>query len=1211
MTSVSTARLESDLEEALRRIEVEAKEKTGRLDLSGLLLKRLPQELRRVAHLAELSCGAKNLDWVIRVEERPLISDLDALVHLPKLRDFSCNGAVLADLVGLSNCPELQRLNCSHTNITSFTGISACTKLERLKCANTPIEYLHGLGNCSSLKFLDCRATKLVDLTGLTNCSSLEVLDCGSTQIKNLDGLKACTNLQSLNCSSTQIKNLDELKACTNLQSLDCSSTQIKNLDELKACTNLQSLDCSNTQIKNLDGLKACTILQSLDCRNTQIKSLDGLKACTDLQSLICYNTPISSLDGLEACSNLTSLDCYNTSIRSLEGLRACPSLQTLNCSNNQITSLAGLENCSDLKNLDCFMTKIRSLEGLETCYNLQNLDCHKTEITSLDSLKACGNLLSLDCSNTLIKGLEGLKTSAALISLKCHNNKITNLSGVESCSALQSLDCSNTQITNLKSLESCSALQSLNCSHVAIQICPGIVWSLGLLKDVIAVDASICGVPSDILSLDFGDNCLPRIRDFLSALAENSEPLTATNLFLLGNGSAGKTSITKALRGQPVARNWDSTHGICFVDILLPNEDEPSCTLHGWDFGGQDLYHGAHSLFLNGDAIFVICWTHELETGETEDQFGHISINRPVDYWLSYAQAHGGEKASYLILETKCDDGRAQPCQDDIADPRQEFSAIQHLRIGNLREEDGAPARRPRGLAGLKAWLEDEALAILDQHPVTEMPSSWLGVREKLRVERATNRVIDRDRFESLAKEAGLKVGYETVLFWLNATSEVIWRKGYFDDQIILDVNWALEAIYALFDRETSGKFLVASKGRFEAADLDLVWSNPKFMPGDAAIGKQDQKLLLDFMLQAGMCFEHGGYSYGEKRPRGYIAPYYLPETIPAGAERAWDEDSASQSIRLPIDMLHDGLWRPVMSRLGSFAGNNGYYWQDGLQFVERRGGFRVRVLREHGAGYAGALCVKLQATRQVAEAKAGETLSRISLAIFEALQRQRADLHWEDETREVVELERLETETASITPQADPEEVNNWYVSYAWADDSDPDREADVERLMEEAKARNQHLHIDKTAMKPGDSIREYIEKLSKGRRIFVFISQKYVESEYCMAELVGIWNACDQDVVKFLDTVRVYVLDSAQIYGAENLQARKRYWRDRYQDFHAEALANDPNYFNKKHSYEARMSADFYEFWQEADTILSEIADRLQRPNFEELKESGFQP
>jgi internalin A len=69
---------------------------------------------------------------------------------------------------------------------------------------------------------------------------------------------------------------------------------------------------------------------------------------------------------------------------------------------------------------------------------------------------------------------------------------------------------------------------------------------------------------------------------------------------FLLGNGGVGKTQLCRFLIGQRYDPEVPTTHGVQLA--ALPAGTEPVITsvrLNIWDFGGQDIYHGTHALFL------------------------------------------------------------------------------------------------------------------------------------------------------------------------------------------------------------------------------------------------------------------------------------------------------------------------------------------------------------------------------------------------------------------------------------------------------------------------------------------------------------------------------------------------------------------------------------------------------------------------------------
>ena len=77
---------------------------------------------------------------------------------------------------------------------------------------------------------------------------------------------------------------------------------------------------------------------------------------------------------------------------------------------------------------------------------------------------------------------------------------------------------------------------------------------------------------------------------------SDDPVPLNQVKLMVLGNGRIGKTQICNRLRDRSYDDNADSTHGITVSEAPIPGGDG---TFAIWDFGGQDIYHGTHALFL------------------------------------------------------------------------------------------------------------------------------------------------------------------------------------------------------------------------------------------------------------------------------------------------------------------------------------------------------------------------------------------------------------------------------------------------------------------------------------------------------------------------------------------------------------------------------------------------------------------------------------
>jgi internalin A len=109
-------------------------------------------------------------------------------------------------------------------------------------------------------------------------------------------------------------------------------------------------------------------------------------------------------------------------------------------------------------------------------------------------------------------------------------------------------------------------------------------------------------------------------------------------------------------------------------------------------------------------------------------------------------------------------------------------------------------------------------------------------------------HRLLIRTDFDGLCDKVGGISDKEAVLDFLHHNGVMFYRPGLFGGRIILDQNWAMEAIYALFDRKKALP-LLHGYGRFSRADLEVlpIWRDrttdkPKYTPAE-------QKVLLGMM--------------------------------------------------------------------------------------------------------------------------------------------------------------------------------------------------------------------------------------------------------------------------------------------------------------------------------------------------------------------------
>lgn len=975
--------------------------------------------------------------------------------------------------------------------------------------------------------------------------------------------------------------------------------------EELFELTHLRELDLGNQESWNNskknnrvgnshDRLAVLTRLEWLNVGMTDLPSLDFVRSLPLLQSLIIDSIPSADLAPLSACTVLQDISCSRTSISDLAPLGACTVLRSIDCSYTLVSNLEPLATCIALESLDCSFSAVSDLAPLAACTALESVDCSFTEVSDLTPLATCTALQLLTCSFTAVRDLALLATCTALQSLDCHDTEVMDLAPLAGCTALQHLDCQHTEVTDLSPLVGCTALETIDCSLCRLNGLPETLLESPSLITLIAYRTTIPGVPDGILSAHWYDDCLPRLRGWLVDQGTGAAAVPGVKLLLLGNGRVGKTQIAQRLAGEAFEAESDSTHGIRIGDIALPAL--PDTRLWVWDFGGQDIYHGTHALFLQSPALLAVVWAEAME-GEATHSHGGLSFrNHPLPYWLDIISHHGHRDSPTLVVQTRCD----APGSGALRPPADEERMAAARCLHSLR----VSAATPRGFEALTEALADAVAWQRERLGVPRVGVVWRTVQLRLEAMRAADqdqpaaerrRLLTIPEFEAICQEEGGVTAPEHLLHYLDATGTVLHRPGLFDDRIVLDQNWAMEAVYAVFDRDRGAYRLIRhrNRGRFTLDDLALtVW---------VAYGDDDRRLFLNLMRTCGVAFRHRVFGEGDERIEEFIAPELLPEPEEGGVAARWDEGVATETRVFKHPLLHGGLIRAIMAELGEEAGPDALYWQGGLCGYEAETRSRFLIEERMTGPWQGEIIVRTQC------GAAAELLARLVGVVEE--QQRRLSLHPEP-SGQLPAAPPTEPERP-MTFSQEPTLDRDWYVSYAWSDNDTPEgreREAVVDRLCAAAEAAGPPILRDKKALSQGDSISAFMRRLGAGSRVFVILSEKYLRSPACMFELSEIWRNCKHDTALFRRTVRVYTLPCATIWTARDRLGHAIHWKTQHKELD-DAVKEHGTTILGDHDHHALRQMGF--FFTHVGDMLGTLADTVQPRSFDELVRHGFTP
>src|SRR5262249_21391646 len=134
--------------------------------------------------------------------------------------------------------------------------------------------------------------------------------------------------------------------------------------------------------------------------------------------------------------------------------------------------------------------------------------------------------------------------------------------------------------------------------------------------------------------------------------------------------------------------------------------------------------------------------------------------------------------------------------------------------------------AREDRGRDSLDEALRQAIQWLWEQMGQARIGEGRMKVKRKLEalrdedagwhVQRRKYRTVTQEFFRQLCMKVGSVSSPELLLDYLHHAGIVFYQKGLFEDRIVLDQGWALEAIYAVFHRQKCYRQLRQLRGRF-----------------------------------------------------------------------------------------------------------------------------------------------------------------------------------------------------------------------------------------------------------------------------------------------------------------------------------------------------------------------------------------------------------
>ena len=371
--------------------------------------------------------------------------------------------------------------------------------------------------------------------------------------------------------------------------------------------------------------------------------------------------------------------------------------------------------------------------------------------------------------------------------------------------------------------------------------------------------------------------NCLDDLKNYLKNLQEGSVINNRVKVVFIGNGSVGKTQVAKRL----VEKNsfvfnsqHDSTHAIALLrrtlECDIPGIEELELML--WDFAGQDIYHATHQLFMQTQAIFVLVWDIENENNKSHHWQGKEYENRDLQYWLAYAHCFG-RNSPVIVVQNKIDRDQGKKSPLTAAAEKQYSTLYPNVRAFLKLSAKTGEEFFPLEDKIVELFEEDKQL---QQDLTKKLPVSWVKIRTEIENwQRAKIKQMSLADFCILCMQHGAIESLITLFKFFHNSGLFFYKEGCFNNQVILDQEWAIEAVYKVLDRQSDYvKVIRSKKGQLRYREICKIWKEHS---------DEERALFIYFMLSCELCFEVGEDKW--ERPlneRSFVIPQLLPKEQP-----------------------------------------------------------------------------------------------------------------------------------------------------------------------------------------------------------------------------------------------------------------------------------------------------------------------------------------
>lgn len=538
--------------------------------------------------------------------------------------------------------------------------------------------------------------------------------------------------------------------------------------------------------------LSLCTVnLTILDIRFTTMAQIDLSKMIGIKNLILRENINLSVIHGLELLHNLTKLDLKHTLINSIPDLSQFMQLQSLGIRGTKIINISIKESMYKLKYLDVAHSLISQCDFIEKCPKLKLLNLSHTNISSMPYINNLINLEIINISFTEINKFPQVDNLKNLRSINISYTEIFMLQDTIFPLSLRNLNIEGTKIIKIpENLPRLVNLRRLNLSNLKLESLPENILQLNLefitdngyginlnstsIKDI---DMSLFTQPRAIIEAWFQSHGCD------SENIEQPKPLNEVKVVFLGDGGVGKSlTVQRLLINGELVKNFDgnSTPGISITSRYY-NVNDNKVLVRFWDFGGQEILHSMHRMFLTRRTLYVVFVNARDNTQDARAR-----------YWLQNIKSFAYGSNVLLVLNQIDQNPSASVNEPSLRELYPQLSQIIKM------------SAQDYSIDQFNESFEIILLQEIAKIPYINEPflPSWKKLKDKL--QNMENYYIDADTFVKMGEECGIIVDNDVRIKLLDWFSDLGISFCYRDNSalsnyMVLRPDWITNAIYII----------------------------------------------------------------------------------------------------------------------------------------------------------------------------------------------------------------------------------------------------------------------------------------------------------------------------------------------------------------------------------------------------------------------------